>query len=65
MAEAGHQAPNSPAPPPPPAHSGPTQQLQQHAQQMQQAKQVIHMNQSHFKPEFSGKPEVDAEGHLL
>ena len=23
------------------------------------------MNQSHFKPEYSGKPEEDAEAHLL
>ena len=24
-----------------------------------------HLNQSHFKPDFSGKPEEDAEAHLL
>ena len=27
--------------------------------------QQMHMNWSHFKPEFSGKPEEDVEVHLL
>ena len=27
--------------------------------------QVVHLNWSHFKPEFSGKCEEDAEVHLL
>ena len=27
--------------------------------------QVVHMNWSYFKPEFSGQPDEDAEGHLL
>ena len=27
--------------------------------------QQMHMNGSHFKPEFSGKPEEDVEVHLL
>ena len=31
---------------------------------MQQVQHIIHINLSHFKPEFSGKPE-DAEAHLL
>ena len=26
---------------------------------------ILHLNWSHFKPEFSGKPEEDAEAHLL
>ena len=30
----------------------------------QQAVQ-LHMNWSHFKPEFSGKPDEDVEAHLL
>ena len=35
-------------------------------QQPQPGQQVImHMNWSHFKPEFSGKPEEDVEAHLL
>ena len=25
----------------------------------------IHLNWSNFKPEFSGKPEEDAEAHML
>ena len=34
----------------------------------QPAPQIIHhqmVNLSHFKPEFTGKPEEDAEAHLL
>ena len=31
----------------------------------QQAQQVVNLNWSHFKPEFLGKPEEDAEAHLL
>ena len=27
--------------------------------------QQMHMNWSHLKPEFSGKPEEDVEAHLL
>ena len=27
--------------------------------------QQLHMNWSHFKPEFSGKPDEDVEAHLL
>ena len=26
---------------------------------------LIHLNWSYFKPEFSGKPDEDAEAHLL
>ena len=26
---------------------------------------MVHLNWSHFKPEFSGKPDEDAEAHLL
>ena len=26
---------------------------------------LVHLNWSHFKPEFSGKPEEDAEAYLL
>ena len=43
-------------PTPPPA------QQQDHAGQQQQ---VVHLNWSNFKPEFSGKPDEDAEAHLL
>ena len=32
----------------------------------QPAQHVLHLNWSHFKPEFSGrKPEEDADAHLL
>ena len=45
------------------------QQQQQHQQQIQdqadQPQQVVHLNWSNFKSEFSGKPEEDAEAHLL
>ena len=34
--------------------------------QMQPSQQVhMHMNWSHFKPEYSGKPDEDVEAHLL
>ena len=75
MAEAGPQAPDIPAPLPPPAQTDPAQQVQQSPQPTQQAQQpmqptqqgqhLVHLNWSHFKPEFSGKPEEDAEAHLL
>ena len=57
--ERGDPAPNPP----------PNQQQQQHQQQQQQIQdqqqQIIHLNWSNFKPEFSGKPDEDAEVHLL
>ena len=65
MAESGLQAPNIPALPPPPTQPGPAQQVQQPTQHMQQVQQVIHINWSHFKPEFSGKSEEDAEAHFF
>ena len=46
-----------PAPYPPPA---PAQ-----APQAPQGQQLVHLNWSYFKPEFSGKPDEDAEAHLL
>ena len=52
MADAGPQVPAAPAP----------QAPQQPAQQTQHIPQL---NWSHFKPEFLGKPEEDAETHLL
>ena len=54
MANAGLQAPEVPPPPLPPAQ-----------QPTQEAQHVPHLNWSHFKPEFSGKSEEDAEAHLL
>ena len=40
--------------------------LQHSASAAQQSgQQVVHLNWSYFKPEFSGKPDEDAEAHLL
>ena len=45
---------------------GPAHQPPQQPPQLQQAQQVhMHMNWSHFKPEYPGKPEEDVEAHLL
>ena len=50
---------------------GQNQQNQQQNHQQQQIQdpagqqQHLHINWSNFKPEFSGKPEEDAEAHLL
>ena len=51
---------------------GQNQQNQQQNQQQQQQnqdpagqQQHLHINWSNFKPEFSGKPDEDAEAHLL
>ena len=41
------------------------QQQQQIQDQAGQQQQVVHLNWSNFKPEFSGKPDEDAEAHLL
>ena len=51
-----------PAPNPPPAQQQQQQLQPDHTGQQQQ---VVHLNQSNFKPEFSGKPYEDAEAHLL
>ena len=48
-----------PAPNPPPNQQ---QQNQDHTGQQQQ---VVHLNWSNFKPEFSGKPDEGTEAHLL
>ena len=47
-----------PAPNPPPNE-------QQQWQIQDQQQQIIHLNWSNFKPEFSGKPDEDAEARLL
>ena len=41
------------------------QQQQQNQDQAGQQKQIVHLNWSNFKPEFLGKPDEDAEAHLL
>ena len=58
MADAGPQAPTVPAPQVPQAPQAPQQPTQQ-------AQHVPQLNWSHFKPEFLGRPEEDAEPHLL
>ena len=69
MAEPGPQEQGVPAPSHPPAqvqagHQAPQQQ-EHHAPPAQQGQQIVHLNWSYFKPEFSGKPDDDAEAHLL
>ena len=61
MAEPGPEPENVPAPNPPstPADPAVPQALQQPGQQ------IVHLNWSYFKPEFSGKPDEDAKAHLL
>ena len=41
------------------------QQLQQQIQDPAGQQQHLHINWSNFQPEFSGKPDEDAEAHLL
>ena len=41
------------------------QQNQQQNQDPVEQQQHLHIKWSNFKPEFSGKPEEDAEAHLL
>ena len=47
-----------------PAHQ-PPQQPPQQLPQLQQAQVHMCINWSHFKPEYSGKPEKDVEPNLL
>ena len=60
--------PLHPTPPAPVQAGRQAQQEQDHvAHQFPtvQGQQFVHLNWSYFKPEFSGKPDEDAEGHLL
>ena len=59
MAEGGPlgPAPHREDPPLPPP--------QQPLQPLQVAQACLQKNWSHFKPEYSGKPEEDVEAHLL
>ena len=52
-----------PAPNLPPAPVQAAQAPQ--APQTPQKQQLVHLNWSYFKPEFSGKPDEDAKAHLL
>ena len=53
MVNAGLQVPAVQAPPPPPALQQPEQQTQH----------ILQLDCSHFKPDYSGKAEEDAEAH--
>ena len=44
---------------------GPVHREGQQAPAQQVVQQPLHMNWSHFKPEFSGKPDKDVEAHLM
>ena len=69
--EAGVPVPNPPpAPVPAPAPVPQAPQVPQALQAPQvprapQGEKLVHLNWSYFKPEFSGKPDEDAEAHLL
>ena len=79
MAEPGPQVQDVPAPNPPPSPVQAEQHTQQQQQQQQDhptppahatagqqpGQEIVHLNWSHFQPEFSGKPDEDAEAHLL
>ena len=39
--------------------------MQQAQQPAQQEEEIVHLNWSHFKSQYSGKPEEDAEAYLL
>ena len=74
MADQVQGVPAPPAPPSlAPAQAGQQAQQQQHdhpttpvhAPPAQQEQQIVHLNWSHFKPEFSWKPDEDTEAHLL
>ena len=55
--EKGVAAPNQ--------RQGQSQQQDQQQNQDAAGQWHMHINWSNFKPEFSGKPEEDAEAHLL
>ena len=44
---------------------GPARREGQQPPVQQVIQQQLHMNRSHFKPEFSGRPDKDVEAHLL
>ena len=67
MADA--RPPTSPAAQAPQVHQQPLQTVQPHVPDhpitAQQVQHIPQINWSHFRPEFSGEPEEDAEAHLL
>ena len=72
MADQVQGVPAPPAPVQPGQQAQQQQQQQDHAAPQAQAptsqqpgQHIVHLNWSYFKPEFSGKPDEDAEAHLL
>ena len=64
MAEPGPKGKGIPAPNSSPSPAD-QPELQAPQQPTQPAQQVVHLNWSHFKPEFSVKLNEDTEAHLL
>ena len=58
--EEGVPAPNTPCP-----SASTTTSTSATSPKAPQGQQLVHLNWSYFKPEFSGKPDEDAEAHLL
>ena len=58
-----YQEEGIPAPNPPPAPAQAAQVAQ--VPRAPQGQQLVYLNWSYFKPEFSGKPDEDPEAHLL
>ena len=70
MANQVQDVPVPPSPPPPVPAAPQVPQVPPALQapqvpQAPQGEQFVHLNWSNFKPEFSGKPDDDAEAHLL
>ena len=68
MANTGPLVPPVPPAPLVPQATQALQAPQQHVDQPVPTQPIQHMpqlNWSHFKPKFAGKPEEDAEAHLL
>ena len=63
--EAGVPAANPSAPVPAPAPQAPQAPQVPQAPQALHRQQFVHLKWSNFKSEFSGKPDGDAEAHLL
>ena len=60
MAEPGLQSQGVPAPLPSSPSISRTTSQEHHAPPAQQGQQLVQLNWSHFKPEFSGKPDENA-----
>ena len=63
--KAGVPAPNPPPVPAPAQVQAPQAPQAPQVPQTSQGQQLVHLNWSYFQPEFSGKPDEDAEAHPL